>query len=171
MEYGGSLMSSESEGGLYQKYEVRKDGEPVEDCFVLEPEDDSTARRALETYANETEDEELAQDLRDWVTAIEGSLSMVTKQEYADEIHVTTHDGHPALEVGDMTIMLRMVVKAADQHGDYGEYFEQVVETRTETDHDPGMGSWWDVTRDDRDEDEYNPYPWVHVQPEVVEDA
>lgn len=57
-----------SDGGLYEKYEVRKDGEPVEDCFVLEPEDDSAAREALIRYAEETDDEELAEDLREWVT-------------------------------------------------------------------------------------------------------
>ncbi len=57
--------------GLYSKYEVRKDGEPVADCFVLEPEDDGAARRALEEYARETDDEELSQDLRDWIASIE----------------------------------------------------------------------------------------------------
>jgi len=57
--------------GLYSKYEVRKDGEPVGDCFVLEPEDDAAARRALEAYARGTDDEELAQDLRNWVAAVE----------------------------------------------------------------------------------------------------
>jgi hypothetical protein len=56
--------------GLYAKYEVRKDGAPVEECFVLEPEEDAAARRALETYAEETDDEELAQDLRVWLAAI-----------------------------------------------------------------------------------------------------
>lgn len=53
--------------GLYQKYEVRKDGEPVEDCFVLEPADDHAARIALIAYANTTDDEELADDLWDWL--------------------------------------------------------------------------------------------------------
>lgn len=53
--------------GLYAKYEVRKDGEPVEDCFVLEPERESAAREALIRYAKATDDEELAEDLREWV--------------------------------------------------------------------------------------------------------
>lgn len=56
--------------GLYEKYEVLKDGEPVEDCFVLEPESDKAARLALEEYARRTDDEELAQDLREWVAII-----------------------------------------------------------------------------------------------------
>lgn len=59
-----------TDGGLYAKYEVRKDGEPVEDCFVLEPEDDSAAREALIRYAEETDDEALAEDLREWVTGL-----------------------------------------------------------------------------------------------------
>jgi len=59
-----------SKDGLYEKYEVRKDGEPVEDCFVLEPADDSAAREALIRYAEETDEEELAEDLREWVTSL-----------------------------------------------------------------------------------------------------
>jgi len=55
------------ERGIYAKYEVTKDGEPVEGCFVLEPEDDSAAREALIRYAEETDNEELAEDLREWV--------------------------------------------------------------------------------------------------------
>ncbi|WP_237560643.1 hypothetical protein [Halostella litorea] len=58
------------EAGLHDKYAVFEDGEPVADCFVLEPETDPAAREALIRYAEETDDEELAQDLCDWVTAI-----------------------------------------------------------------------------------------------------
>lgn len=68
------MPSDESEAGadrgLYEKYEVRKDGEIVEDCFVLEPESDSAAREALITYAERTDDDELAADLREWVVDI-----------------------------------------------------------------------------------------------------
>jgi hypothetical protein len=53
------------ERGLYSKYEVRKDGVSVEDCFVLEPEDDRAARVALKAYAAATENGELADDLRE----------------------------------------------------------------------------------------------------------
>ena len=59
-----------TDGGLYEKYEVRKDGEPVEDCFVLEPESDSAAREALIEYAEHTDDDELATDLREWIIDI-----------------------------------------------------------------------------------------------------
>jgi len=63
-------MSDDLDDGLYEKYEVRKGGEPVEDCFVLEPESDSAAREALITYAEHTDDDELAADLREWVVDI-----------------------------------------------------------------------------------------------------
>lgn len=59
-------MSDKRTSGLYKKYEVRKGGEPVEDCFVLEPADDPAAREALLSYASATEDDELAEDLREW---------------------------------------------------------------------------------------------------------
>ena len=68
--------------GLYDKYIVLerekvdslptalKDAE-VDGCFILEPEDDKDARRAIETYIRETDNEQLAQDLREWIAAIE----------------------------------------------------------------------------------------------------
>lgn len=55
------------QSGLYEKYEVRKDGEVVEDCFVLEPESDEAAQAALATYALETGDEDLLEDLDAWL--------------------------------------------------------------------------------------------------------
>lgn len=61
------------EEGLYCKYEVRKDGEPVSECFVLEPANDPAAREALRTYAEETDDDSLAMDLGNWIQSIEGS--------------------------------------------------------------------------------------------------
>jgi len=64
---------NESEQGLYDKYEVNKDNEPVESCFVLEPESDSAAREALWTYADETDDDELADDLKEWLLRTVGS--------------------------------------------------------------------------------------------------
>lgn len=64
-------MVSDSEGhtprGLYPKYSVFKDGDPVEDCFVLEPEGDDAAVHALEAYARATDNEELAKDIREWI--------------------------------------------------------------------------------------------------------
>lgn len=52
--------------GLYDKYDVRKDGEPVEECFVLEPASDPAAREALLSYASAIDNEELSDDLREW---------------------------------------------------------------------------------------------------------
>lgn len=50
--------------GLYDKYEVYEDGEPVEGfTFVLKPETDFAARVALKAYADATENEALSDDL------------------------------------------------------------------------------------------------------------
>lgn len=59
------------EQGLHKKYEVTKDGEPQEAVFILKPESDSAARKALSAYADETENYNLASDLREWVNSIE----------------------------------------------------------------------------------------------------
>lgn len=56
--------------GLHERYSVAKDGEAVEECFVLEPGDDPAAREALIAYAEETDNDDLAQDLREWVTEV-----------------------------------------------------------------------------------------------------
>lgn len=65
--YRLARRSSEDDSGLYGKYEVRRDGDPVEACFVLEPESDPSARHALSEYARHTDDTELANDLRRWI--------------------------------------------------------------------------------------------------------
>lgn len=54
-------------GGLYGKYAVYKDGEVVEECFVLEPAIDEAARDAILVYSEVTDDERLSQDLIDWM--------------------------------------------------------------------------------------------------------
>lgn len=65
-------MSDPSDTGLYQKYEVFKDGERVEeDCFVLKPGADPIAREALKEYSLWTDDNDLATDLIEWVDAID----------------------------------------------------------------------------------------------------
>lgn len=61
---------SQGKRNLQEKFEVYKDGEPVEDCFVLQPESDPAAERAIEAYASETDNEELAQALRSWLVDI-----------------------------------------------------------------------------------------------------
>lgn len=55
--------------GLHGKYIVRRSdtGEEVDGCFVLRPEKDRAAVCALRTYAAETENEELADQLVNWV--------------------------------------------------------------------------------------------------------
>jgi len=65
------MPSEQPRDGLYGKYEVYEDGEPVNSCFVLEPESDKDAREALRTYADSTENDELAADLREWMDQLE----------------------------------------------------------------------------------------------------
>jgi len=75
------MTTSEQEAstGLYAKYEVRKHGDPVEDCFVLEPSDDPAARAALRAYASATDNEELEADLRE-----QYGLEKTSKEEWEE---------------------------------------------------------------------------------------
>lgn len=57
---------SDGERGLYDKYEVYKNGECIEGCFVLEPDGDRAAWFALVEYASHTGNDELASDLLQW---------------------------------------------------------------------------------------------------------
>lgn len=68
VESGEDETGGIDRSGLYDKYEVYKDDDPVLNCFVLEPESDSAAREALIRYSEATNDENLADDLREWVT-------------------------------------------------------------------------------------------------------
>lgn len=61
--------------GIYRKYRVFKDGEPVEDCFVLKPPTDPAAIAALRTYAEETDNADLAADIEEWLTFLDGESS------------------------------------------------------------------------------------------------
>lgn len=65
---GPSDRPHDDEAGLYGKFQVYKDGDPVEEpCFVLKPENDQAARRALYTYARATTNTKLRQDIVDWL--------------------------------------------------------------------------------------------------------
>lgn len=59
--------------GLYDKYEVYEDEEPVEDCFVLEPKDDPAAKAALLAYARTVDNIELRRDIIEWVESLRES--------------------------------------------------------------------------------------------------
>lgn len=60
-----ATLETEGEQGLYNKFEVYRDGTPVDGfVFVLKPESDEAAREALWEYANETDNEELSEDLK-----------------------------------------------------------------------------------------------------------
>lgn len=68
--------------GLYVKYEVRKkeDGSIVDGCFVLRPDRDEAARRALMTYAAVTPNQKLAEDITAWLSSLEGETDGICKQ-------------------------------------------------------------------------------------------
>lgn len=68
-------MNDSPKEGLYRKYRVEKDGEPVEDCFVLKPEGDDAALAALKEYARQTDNHSLAADLTKWISTIQESGS------------------------------------------------------------------------------------------------
>ncbi len=55
--------------GLYDKYVVIKvvDGTVIENCFILKPDSDPAAVKALQAYAAATDNKVLAADLFAWV--------------------------------------------------------------------------------------------------------
>lgn len=61
---------SDDQRGIYQKYRVTySDGSPVNhETFVLSPETDESARKALITYAMNTPNKCLASDLLMWMS-------------------------------------------------------------------------------------------------------
>ncbi len=63
------FVQSYDDAGLQHKYYVFKaeDGEVVDGCFVLRPDNDPAARAALLAYADATDNEELREDLRYWM--------------------------------------------------------------------------------------------------------
>jgi len=90
-------MVNNDYAGLKVKYIVRKasNGELVDDCFVLRPDKDQAAIAALNAYADATENQVLAADIRKWCSSIipaeDSKLSAtikcggaVTCKEYVD---------------------------------------------------------------------------------------
>mgnify|MGYP006267106001 CR=1 FL=1 len=66
-----SDKNHQSGQGLYEKYNVTENGDEVSDCFILEPETDEDARKAIHAYADATDNENLADDLRAWMDQLE----------------------------------------------------------------------------------------------------
>ncbi len=65
-------LPMDSELGLHKKYDVRRNGQRVDECFVLRPETDQAALSALVAYATYTSNRELAADLWEWIYRING---------------------------------------------------------------------------------------------------
>jgi hypothetical protein len=70
-----SYSEDEEKEGLYNKYTVKQNGEPVEGCFVLRPETDNAAREAIAefvTKAVEQGEMEVAHRVREWINNSSG---------------------------------------------------------------------------------------------------
>lgn len=63
----------EKDLGMYHKYTVinKRNGEEMENAFVLRPLNDTTALDALKTYRDTLEDCNLKSDLTKWIKEIE----------------------------------------------------------------------------------------------------
>lgn len=69
---GYILAPQEDYDGLKRKYVVLKSdtGDVVENCFVLRPDKDKAAIAALLAYADATDSQVLAKDIRAWISTI-----------------------------------------------------------------------------------------------------
>lgn len=74
-------MVNNDYAGLKVKYIVHKasNGELVDDCFVLRPDKDQAAIAALNAYADATENQVLAADIRKWLSSIISAEPRVIK--------------------------------------------------------------------------------------------
>jgi len=82
----------------------------------------------------------------------------------ADNVRITTHDGHPAIEIGDEVLQLRTSIEVADESKPVGG---RVVDAKAEVDADDH--AWWNVYPDETDEPVE--YPLVSIEPMEVNDA
>lgn len=90
---GVSCHDEHRSEGLYEKYEVLKDGEPQDGCFVLKPESDANARTTLRLYADlvESDNPELADDLREWMKQIQTNSESSTMSDTTQTDDSTEH--------------------------------------------------------------------------------
>lgn len=71
--------------GLYNKYMVIKvvDGTVIEDCFILRPEKDPAAVKAMQAYAAATDNKALAGDIYKWVgKPLQKPLTLIPLDEF-----------------------------------------------------------------------------------------
>lgn len=87
-----------SEKGLYNKYKVinQSTGEEVKCCFVLRPDKDPAAIRALEDYARHTDNHHLSDDITRWLAGpdLNPPLTEEDLSKMAGETIFTTHKGY-----------------------------------------------------------------------------
>lgn len=84
--------------GLYSKYIVTKadTGESVDNCFVLRPDKDPAALKALQFYARNCEDYQLRDDIEYWLAGPEMNpeLTMEDLSKMRGEEIFITHQGY-----------------------------------------------------------------------------
>lgn len=76
-----------------------------------------------------------------------------------DDIRLQKSEGGPVLRIGSTEILLRTFLY------DGGDVFSDEVPLKTELDYDGDNGAWWNLVRDDEDDQ-----PWVSIQPVVMTD-
>jgi len=93
--------------GLYAKYIITKaDGTPVNDrCFVLKPDKDPAAAKALQAYAAATDNEQLRNNLYAWVG--KPTLKPMALEEFwkEDDLMWVEHK-NGALYIGDFYVSM-----------------------------------------------------------------
>lgn len=82
-------MAAEQKG-LYDKYIVIKvvDGTVIENCFILRPDKDPAAVKALQAYAAATENKVLANDIYAWVgKPMLKPLTLEEVKQHCEQLH------------------------------------------------------------------------------------
>jgi len=77
-------------------------------------------------------------------------------------VEVTTHDGHPAIKIGDEVLQLRTHIEVEDDSESVGG---RIVDAKAEVDADDH--AWWNVYPDETNEPVE--YPLVSIEPTEVE--
>ncbi len=91
-----------------------------------------------------------------------GSDTPADKVLRKGNVEVTTHDGHPAIKIGDEVLQLRTHIEVADESKAVGG---RIVDAKAEVDGDDH--AWWNVYPDETDEPVE--YPLVSIEPTEVE--
>ncbi len=95
--------------GLHKKYEVTRNGNHVDGCFVLRPETDTAALDALRRYVQVTTNRELADGLWTWIDRIQGITEDTRQMSRPPNypvivVHLDDGTGHTVCTGDDMPL-------------------------------------------------------------------